>query len=309
MGRPIVKPLTPRVRRMLEAFGLPGDAPLGALAEALQAPYGTVANWQKRDAVPDKWLYRTAELRGVSVEWLKTGDEPVQLGRSSKQLNRTLSAERFAGHTPSAQVFVGEPEALGWMRASLHVPELDLPKARERRKRSERALLPVQDSERLRPLVMTLAATSGAGSVDYEVIPQMMGFASAGPISKDKGPMSKPPVIDRAGECAFSFEWLSRNLHHTTGDIVTVQVTGDSMSPTLVDGDTIMVDRGVKEIEADGIYVIHLGGRRLVKRIQRKYDGTLVIISDHQAYERETIAREHAQAVVVLGRMVWRMVP
>lgn len=301
---------------------------LPALAEALGESLGAVKSWSARGSVPLAPLSRAARKTGRSLDWLVLGSEPIRLAQASTELEQKRqslshlpSPSRAAANAPivgafaaglreaaGASVLVAEQESATW-RLSASVDTLAPPKARERSslprsRAAERALFPVHAAQPLRPLVLRLAVNGGDSTVDYEVIPRVLGVAAAGE-PRDKRPATQPPVIDRAGECAFSYDWLSRNLHHTTGDIVTIQVAGDSMSPTLIDGETIMIDRGVREIEVDGIYVVHLGGRRLVKRIQRKFDGTLVIISDNQAYERETISRGHVQDVVVLGRMVW----
>lgn len=77
------------------------------------------------------------------------------------------------------------------------------------------------------------------------------------------------------------------------------------MATTLLDGETIVIDQGVTMIEMDGIYVLEVFGRRLVKRVQHLFDGTLVLISDNPAYQREEIPRDSARNVRVVGRMTW----
>ena len=69
--------------------------------------------------------------------------------------------------------------------------------------------------------------------------------------------------------------------------------------------DPEVIDQGVTAVESDGIYVLEVFGRRLVKRVQHLHDGTLILISDNQAYQRETVARDVARNVMVIGRMVW----
>ena len=84
------------------------------------------------------------------------------------------------------------------------------------------------------------------------------------------------------------------------GDLASVQVMGDSMSPTLLDGDTIIIDCGARTLDVDAIYVIHMLGQRLVKRLQRRFDGSVTIISDNAAYERETVPRGRVAEIEVL---------
>ncbi len=46
-------------------------------------------------------------------------------------------------------------------------------------------------------------------------------------------------------------------------------------------------------------------GQRLVKRVQRKHDGSLVLISDNTAYQPDVVDRAEAERVTVIGRVVW----
>lgn len=157
------------------------------------------------------------------------------------------------------------------------------------------------------PLVVTFRADEPGRRVDFEVIPKLLGAAAAGgPTADEPRPGPADPVqMDQVGELAFSFEWLRRNLHFVRGELASVHVRGDSMAPTLMDGDTIVIDRGEQEIEVDGIYVLDIYGRRLVKRVQRFSDGTVVLISDNAAYAKETHRRDGARDIRVIGRMVW----
>lgn len=153
-------------------------------------------------------------------------------------------------------------------------------------------------------LSLPLGERGGAEKREYELIPKRVRFAGAGKAS-DLPHQPGPDRLDLAGEMAMSFNWLKRNLSHTTGQLTTVDVRGDSMAPTLRDGDTIMIDEGVNTVDVDGIYVMELYGRCLVKRVQHLFDGTLVLISDNTGYQRETIPRHKVIDVRVIGRMVW----
>ncbi len=65
-----------------------------------------------------------------------------------------------------------------------------------------------------------------------------------------------------------------------------IQVSGDSMFPTLNDGDFVVIDEA-KSHGVDGIYAINLHNQILIKRLKFKLDGTIQIISDNKEYEME----------------------
>ncbi len=79
-----------------------------------------------------------------------------------------------------------------------------------------------------------------------------------------------------------------------TSKVKGIQVDGDSMEPTLRDGDYVLIDENTT-FGVNGIYAIQLGGQILIKRLQFKMDGTVLIISDNNKYQSETFNPEENQ--------------
>lgn len=104
---------------------------------------------------------------------------------------------------------------------------------------------------------------------------------------------------------SFKEEWVRNYFHVSCQDLVLLDVKGDSMSPTLNDGDIILVDMGSARLEDSAIYVIEFDDVLLVKRIQRKFDGSVVIKSDNPIYESEVISREGVESLRIAGRVIW----
>ena len=89
-----------------------------------------------------------------------------------------------------------------------------------------------------------------------------------------------------------------------TNKIKGIQVDGDSMEPTLRDGDYVLIDENTI-FGVNGIYAIQLGGQILIKRLQFKMDGTILIISDNTKYQSETFnPQENQLPFQVLGLKV-----
>ena len=80
---------------------------------------------------------------------------------------------------------------------------------------------------------------------------------------------------------------------------------GQFMQPTIRDNDLLLIDTTDRKLREFGIYVLEYQGERLVKRVQRKLDGSLILISDNAIYEAERIPAERANDVTVIGRAVW----
>ena len=86
-----------------------------------------------------------------------------------------------------------------------------------------------------------------------------------------------------------------------TNKLKGIQVDGDSMEPTLRDGDYVLIDENIN-FGTNGIYAIQYGGQILIKRLQFKMDGTILIISDNDKYDKEVFnPKENQLPFEVLG--------
>ena len=80
---------------------------------------------------------------------------------------------------------------------------------------------------------------------------------------------------------------------------------GDSMAPTIPDASLLIVDLSQAEIANGCIMVINIGEDLLVKRIRRRLDGLVDLISDNPAYPPETIGPDMMRQLRVVGRVVY----
>ena len=127
----------------------------------------------------------------------------------------------------------------------------------------------------------------------------------------DVGASAGPGALDaeerRLGRIGFDSAWL-RRLGLAGGGperLSIIRVDGDSMSPTLSDGDEILVDRadGAARVR-DGIYVLRLDDALMVKRLAlNPAERTMSIRSDNPAYPNWPACP--LSAIDVVGRVVW----
>ena len=106
-------------------------------------------------------------------------------------------------------------------------------------------------------------------------------------------------VVDYLG---FKPEWLERTLAVEARNLALIEAVGDFMSPTIDEGDLVLVDRREPRFHHDGIYVLRSAGDLAIKRIQRRPDGNLLMRGDNPAYEVVTIAPDQ---INLLGRVLW----
>jgi hypothetical protein len=132
---------------------------------------------------------------------------------------------------------------------------------------------------------------------DYVLIPQLAVGASAGAGAEpgDEAPLAA---------LAFQANWVRSITNGRPDALSVIGVEGDSMLPTLADGDQILVDTGDHERLRDGIYVLRTDDALLVKRLSvNPATRRLTIRSDNDAYPSWDDC--DPAAVTVIGRVVW----
>jgi hypothetical protein len=142
--------------------------------------------------------------------------------------------------------------------------------------------------------VATPARTRGPGMI---LVPKLAIGASAGAGASVDGEAVE-------GEVAFDPKWL-RDLGADPRALSIIRVEGDSMAPTLDDGDDILVDGGDAAARLrDGIYVLRMDDVLMVKRVARAPgQGRISVISDNPHYRSwDDLPMASVQLV---GRVVW----
>ena len=144
--------------------------------------------------------------------------------------------------------------------------------------------------------VQRVAAARSRGA-DMVLVPKLAIGASAGAGASIDG----EPV---EGAVAFDPKWL-RELGADPRALSIIRVEGDSMAPTLDDGDDILVDGGDAAARLrDGIYVLRMDDVLMVKRVARAPGpGRVSVISDNAHYKSWDDLP--MAAVQLVGRVVW----
>ncbi|WAC24944.1 S24 family peptidase [Blastomonas sp. SL216] len=129
------------------------------------------------------------------------------------------------------------------------------------------------------------------------LIPRLAVGASAGPgaLADDEAPIA---------EIAFDEAWL-RRLGAGSDAVTMIRVEGDSMAPTLSDGDDILVAMhgGTGTPRRDGIHVLRMDDALIVKRLAFRPDGRLSVTSDNALYP--SFPDLAPESVHIVGRVIW----
>lgn len=157
----------------------------------------------------------------------------------------------------------------------------------------------------------------------FGVAESLLGGPEHDPVSASMVPVGRSAVRASAGPGAipgdertrayFAFDerWLRRLTGAGTNELTLMRVEGDSMSPTLADGDDILVDQSDSgERLRDGIYVLRIEEALVVKRLAlHPISHRVTVQSDNPAYSDWPDCK--IEDIHVIGRVIWagRRVP
>lgn len=133
---------------------------------------------------------------------------------------------------------------------------------------------------------------AGSGTVSGEVINMPLG----------KGTISAHPVV---AEWVFPDAYLEHELKVRRSNIIVEEIIGDSMIPTYMPGEKVVIDISQNTLKSDTVYAISDGfSEPQIKRLQRvpfSNPPQVIIISDNPNLERFTVELER---LIIIGRIV-----
>jgi phage repressor protein C with HTH and peptisase S24 domain len=160
---------------------------------------------------------------------------------------------------------------------------------------------PAPDSATLANRARLSQSPVGGGNLNpaqFLVLPKRLEAAAAG--------SGHPHAIGQTEFIGLRHDWLRTKFGREPAELALEIAIGESMEPQIRNGDLLLVDTTDQTFRNFGIYVIEVRGERLVKRVQRKFDGSLILISDNKVYQPESIPADLAKEVKVVGRVIWR---
>jgi phage repressor protein C with HTH and peptisase S24 domain len=109
-----------------------------------------------------------------------------------------------------------------------------------------------------------------------------------------------------AQSLALSRDWVNRTLDSLTdvNSLRFLPAHGDSMEPTIKHGDVLLIDSGVRNWTADGVYVLEANKRLHLRRVRQRMDGGYEISGDNSTNKTVEVV-ERSRRLQVLGRAVW----
>ena len=102
---------------------------------------------------------------------------------------------------------------------------------------------------------------------------------------------------------AFPPDYLKRLTTSSPQNLAIISVKGDSMEPTLLDDDIVLLDTSKTNLSYDGLFVLQFDDALHVKRVGRAPKrGHIMIISDNETFPDIVSERSEVDAV---GKVLW----
>lgn len=154
------------------------------------------------------------------------------------------------------------------------------------------------EGQKLRDQSKAQSREPGTATSDFIALPFLDVQASAG--------HGAVVAMHEEAKSVVSFERaFLRNLGAVPDHCKIISARGDSMTPTIPDGALIVVDHSQREVVNGWISVVNVCGDLLVKRIRRRLDGTVELVSDNTIYPVETIGPDRIDQLTIIGRVVY----
>jgi phage repressor protein C with HTH and peptisase S24 domain len=239
-----------------------------AVAAEWGVPHSSLQSYLNRGSEPTmQQIVKIANGAKVRLDWLVSGDGPRDLGVFDERLEQLKDATalglKHGGGDPERERAVQE----GTFNA------IAFSGVREPRNHSY--------AENIKDM--------------FWFVPRISARASAG------GGMDNPEA-ELSGALAFRKAWIKQELRVQADKLYVIEVTGNSMEPTLYSGDVVLIDTSQREVMSDGVFVLRDGVDAYVKRLQRLPGGTINAISDNAKLPNFVLTEQ----TEIIGRVIWR---
>lgn len=115
-----------------------------------------------------------------------------------------------------------------------------------------------------------------ADELDLAMVPEFdIGYAMGGGNTLSER-------FEQTGVVPFARAWLRPMIGGTIGDLFVARGDGDSMEPTLRDGDIVLIDSAQRRVKSqDRIWAVIYGELGMIKRVRRTPGGSYLLLSDN----------------------------
>jgi phage repressor protein C with HTH and peptisase S24 domain len=121
--------------------------------------------------------------------------------------------------------------------------------------------------------------------------------------SDDEASMDVTGIEEGGGvRYAFRRQWLQ--LKGSVDELVLIEARGDSMDPTIADGDMVLINCAQKKVIGGTLYALRTQNAVMVKRLQPMGAARIQVMSDNKLYDSYEIDLDIGD-IEIIGQVVW----
>lgn len=230
------------------------------------------------DDIPLSVLSGLGTAASISLDWIAYGERRTPNDRHIELV--MLTAEKIQNQTKLNRLDTKEPEST-MLRYALRCIDSLIQIINDEEKGILKSSNGTKDSKSdlISLPFLDIEAAAGAGAVNpvYEITKSVISFERS----------------------------FLRGLGALPDSCKIISARGDSMSPTIPDGALIVIDHSQRDVVNGWISVVNVCGDLLVKRVRRRLDGTVELVSDNPIYPVEAVGPDRADQLIVIGRVVY----
>lgn len=132
------------------------------------------------------------------------------------------------------------------------------------------------------------------------------------------------PILNGEKEVSvvqFEADWLNKNMHINQAGVHMLVCNGDSMAPTINNGEIMFVDTPVSRLDDNSVYLLRYQNRILVRRIRVGFSDMAELICDNGGYQSANFplgsisyntsneihldTEQPEDGLIILGKVLW----
>lgn len=274
------------------------------LAEKIGASSSAVRQWKSGKTEPSRdYLIATSEALNISLTWLCIGeiiterDCEVQIEIDENELPKLRKREANAKDVKELQLIKDEILHLQKYLAASNEHLVAL-KRLSKRPSTVNALTRRAENDWKSGIGRNIQQETDGFNSEFTPIPRYDAHLAAG-----NGAFNdRAQLIDHI---PFTNDFLTKKIGRSSSEgLVILEVRGDSMEPTIGDGDLVMVDQTMRGIE-DGIMAFVLDDTAYVKRLRYFFDGVDIISDNRDLYSTQQLDKSRMDELQIIGRVRW----
>lgn len=138
---------------------------------------------------------------------------------------------------------------------------------------------------------------------NHEPIPDGKSLVPVLDVTASAGPGFVNEYEPQTHSLAFPPDYLKKLTSSSPGNLAIISVKGDSMEPTLLDDDIVLLDTSKKHLGYDGLFVLRIDEVLHVKRVGRSAQaGHVMILSDNPTFPAMEPEKGSVEAI---GKVLW----